>query len=92
MRTTIRIPDAQRERLLKMAADRGDRGCARIVQEAVMSYLAQQESGPSPRGWAAADTRAERAWLLFGWLWEEAAGLVGLARSFRSRLRGSTAG
>jgi hypothetical protein len=91
MRTTIRLPDIHRERLLKMAADRGDRGCARVVQEAVSHYLAQQERGPLPPP-LRADTRAERAWLVFGWLWEEAAGLIGAARSFRARLRGVSAG
>jgi len=88
MRTTIRIPDAHRDRLLKIAADRGDKGYARVVQEAVAQYLAQQERGPQPPG-PRADTRAERAWLLLGWLCEEAAGLVGLARTCRSRLGGS---
>jgi hypothetical protein len=90
MRTTIRLPDAHKERLLKLAADRGDKGCARIVQEAVADYLAQRERGPAPPA-LRADTRAERAWLVFGWLWEEAAGLVGAARTFRARLRGSSA-
>jgi hypothetical protein len=86
MRTTIRIPDAHRDKLLEIATGRGDKGYGRIVQEAVAQYLAQQERGPAPPA-LRADTRAERAWLLFGWLWEEAAGLVGVARAFRSRLR-----
>jgi hypothetical protein len=90
MRTTIRLPDTHKEKLLKIAADRGDKGCARIVQEAVAHYLAQQERGPQPPA-LRADTRAERAWLVFGWLWEEATGLIGAARTFRARLRGSSA-
>jgi hypothetical protein len=88
MRTTIRLPDSHRDKLLKMAADRGDRSCTRLVQEAVSQYLAQQERGSEPPG-LRADTRAERAWLIFGWLWEEAAGLIGAARTLRARLRGS---
>ena len=86
MRTTIRIPDAQRDRLLKLAAERGDRSCTRLVQEAVAHYLAQQERGPERPG-LRADTRAERAWLVLGWLWEETAGLLGAARTFRARLK-----
>jgi hypothetical protein len=86
MRTTIRIPDVQRDKLLKLAADRGDRSCTRLVQEAVAHYLAQQERAPEPPP-LRADTRGERARLVLGWLWEEAAGLIGTARTFRARLR-----
>jgi hypothetical protein len=88
MRTTIRIADAHRDRLLKLAEERGDRGCARLVQEAVAHYLAAQERGPQQPP-LRADTRAERAWLLVSWLWEEASGLMGMARTFRARLRRS---
>jgi hypothetical protein len=87
MRTTIRLPETQKERLLKIAADRGDKGCARVVQEAVAHYLAERERGPQPPP-LRADTRTERVALLLGWIWEEAAGLVGAARTFRARLRG----
>jgi hypothetical protein len=86
MRTTIRIPDAHRERLIKLAADRGDRSCTRLVQEAVAQFLAQQERGPAEPP-LRAETRAERATLVLGWLWEEVSGLVGAARTFRARLR-----
>jgi hypothetical protein len=84
MRTTIRIPDAQRDKLLKLAADRGDRSCTRLVQEAVAQYLAQQERPAAPP--LRASTRTERATLVLGWLLEEVAGLVGAARTVRSRL------
>ena len=87
MRTTIRIPDVQRDKLLKLAADRGDRSCTRLVQEAVAQYLAQQERPTPPP--LRAGTRAERATLVLGWLMEEVAGLVGAARTFRARLRGA---
>jgi hypothetical protein len=85
MRTTIRIPDVQRERLLKLAADRGDRSCTRLVQEAVAQFIAQQERPPAPP--LRAETRSERAALVLGWVWEEVAGLIGAARTFRARLR-----
>jgi predicted transcriptional regulator len=86
MRTTIRIPDDQREKLLELATRRGDRGCARVVQEAVAQYLEQRERAWQPPAMRA-ETRAERAWVLLGWLWEEAAGLAGVAHTLRGRLR-----
>ncbi len=39
MRTTVEIPDEQRARLLKLAADRGEKGFSRLIQEAVARYL-----------------------------------------------------
>jgi predicted transcriptional regulator len=88
MRTTIRIADDHRERLLKIAAERGDRGYSRIVEEALDRYLCQPERASAP---TRAETRAERARVILGWLWEEAAGFIGVARTFRARLRRSTA-
>ena len=44
MRTTIELTDEQRARLLKMAAERGEKGFSRLVQEAVDSYLEEASS------------------------------------------------
>ena len=71
---------------MKIAADRGDRSCTRLVQEAVAQFIAQQERGPE-RPALRAETRAERATLVISWLWEEVSGIVGAARTFRARLR-----
>src|SRR5688500_7095044 len=98
MRTRIEIADDQREKLLRMAAERGERSCARLVQEAVSLYLDQKERPamvrqlePQPRLPARADTRAERLRLVLEWVREEAVGLVTVARTFRARLRRTTA-
>ena len=42
MRTTVEITDSQRASLLKLAADRGEKGFSRLVQEAIDRYLAEQ--------------------------------------------------
>ena len=42
MRTTIELTDRQRAALLKLAAERGEKGFSRLVQEAIEHYL---ESG-----------------------------------------------
>ncbi len=39
MRTTVEIPDHQRARLLELAAQRGEVGFSRLVQEAIDLYL-----------------------------------------------------
>lgn len=39
MRTTIEIPDEQRAKLLQLAAERGEKGFSRLVQEALEKYL-----------------------------------------------------
>jgi hypothetical protein len=39
MKTTITLAEGQREKLQELAASRGDRGCSKIVQEAVARYL-----------------------------------------------------
>ena len=44
MRTTVEIPDAQRARLLELAARRGEKGFSRLVQEAVDRLLAEDDS------------------------------------------------
>jgi hypothetical protein len=44
MRTTIEIPDAQRAKLLELAARRGEKGFSSIVQEALAQYFAGEEA------------------------------------------------
>jgi hypothetical protein len=40
MRTTIDLDDAHRAALLRLAAERGEKGFSRLVAEAVEAYLA----------------------------------------------------
>jgi len=42
MRTTVEITDAQRARLLQLAASRGEKGFSGLVQEAIDLYLRTQ--------------------------------------------------
>jgi hypothetical protein len=95
MRTRIEIADDQREKLLQLAAERGERTCARLVQEAVTLYLDQKERPPlvvlEAQPVLRADTRAERLRLVLEWVCEEAVGLMTAARAFRARLRRVTA-
>jgi len=44
MRTTVEIDDSQRAELLKLAAQRGDKGFSRIVREALDAYLKQHRA------------------------------------------------
>jgi hypothetical protein len=44
MRTTVEIDDGQRAELLKLAAQRGDKGFSGIVREALDVYLKQQRA------------------------------------------------
>jgi len=44
MRTTIELSDQHRAKLLELAAERGEKGFSRIVQEAVDRYLLEQGS------------------------------------------------
>lgn len=39
MRTTVEITDAQHVSLLKLAAERGEKGFSRLVQEAIAQFL-----------------------------------------------------
>ena len=39
----------------------------------------------------APETRADKLWTVIGWIYEEAAGLAGLARSWSERIRRSHA-
>ncbi len=43
MRTTIELRNDQRARLLKLAAERGERGFSGLIQDAVDRYLAEIE-------------------------------------------------
>jgi hypothetical protein len=97
MRTRVEITDEHREKLLQIAAERGERGCGAVVQEAVAHYLEQRERASQPVLVAPAlprlraDTRAERVRLVIEWIREEVEGVVTGARGFRARLRRSTA-
>jgi metal-responsive CopG/Arc/MetJ family transcriptional regulator len=44
MRTTVEIDDDQRAELLKLAAQRGDKGFSAIVREALDAYLEQHRA------------------------------------------------
>lgn len=44
VRTTIELTSRQRALLLKLAAERGDKGFSRLVQEALDRYLEELES------------------------------------------------
>lgn len=44
MRTTVEIQDSQRAELMRMAAERGEKGFSRIVQEAIEDYLEAHRS------------------------------------------------
>ena len=44
MRTTIELTDDHRARLLRLAAQRGEKGFSKLVQEAVEQYLEGQAS------------------------------------------------
>jgi len=44
MRTTVEIPDAQRARLLELAAQRGEKGFSRLIQEAVDRMLTDNDA------------------------------------------------
>lgn len=44
MRTTVEIPDKQRARLLELAAERGEKGFSKLVQEALELYLRSNEA------------------------------------------------
>ncbi len=79
MRTTVEIQDSQRAKLLKLAAERGEKGFSRLVQEALDRYLDEQAS----RG-----ARIEVALALAGTLDAEAAdALEASVRRIRSTWR-----
>jgi metal-responsive CopG/Arc/MetJ family transcriptional regulator len=44
MRTTIELSDEQRAELLRLAAERGEKGFSRLIQEAVEEYLASRRA------------------------------------------------
>jgi metal-dependent hydrolase (beta-lactamase superfamily II) len=44
MRTTVEISDSQRAKLLKLAAERGEKGFSRLVGEALERFLADEGS------------------------------------------------
>ncbi len=44
MRTTVEIDDAQRAELLKLAAQRGEKGFSSVIREAVELYIRQHRA------------------------------------------------
>jgi hypothetical protein len=48
MRTTLEITNAQRARLLELAARRGEKGFSALVQEAIDRYLADEANRKGP--------------------------------------------
>ena len=42
MRTTVEISDSQRAQLLRLAAERGDKGFSRLVGEALERFLEEE--------------------------------------------------
>jgi predicted transcriptional regulator len=44
VRTTVEISDSQRARLLKLAAERGEKGFSRLVGEALERFLEEEGS------------------------------------------------
>ncbi len=56
VRTTIELDDKLREALIKRAAERGDKGYSRLIEDALREYLARHES--SEREQRAAAIRA----------------------------------
>ncbi len=44
MRTTIEIDDAQRAELLKLAAQRGEKGFSSVIREALELYIRQHRA------------------------------------------------
>lgn len=55
MRTTVEIPDALRARLLEIAGRRGEKGFSRLIEEALIQFL-DQEDERAKRIQAALDT------------------------------------
>lgn len=81
MRTTVEITNAQRSRLLELAARRGEKGFSRLVQEAIDLYLAGEER-------RAREARARTAIAVLGTLGEEAAeDMERTAHELRSKWR-----
>lgn len=79
VRTTIELNDDQRARLLELAAERGEKGFSRLVQEAVDRYLAEN---------AARRERVKAALAVAGSLDDEAAdALEESARQLRKKWR-----
>ncbi|MBI3180553.1 MAG: hypothetical protein HYZ28_00165 [Myxococcales bacterium] len=79
MRTTIEITDRQRARLLELAAERGEKGFSRLVQEALDQYL---------EGRLAREERVQEAVAVLGTLSPRAAeALEASVRDIRGRWR-----
>lgn len=80
MRTTIEITDQQHARLVQLAAEKGEKGFSRIVQEALARYL--DEMDPARRR-AVEEARAALGSLTP----EESVSLEAATREIRKRWR-----
>lgn len=79
MRTTIELSDTQRAQLLKLAAERGEKGFSTLVQEAIDQYLEAE---------AHRRERVEKALAVLGTLDESAAdALEASTQAVRARWR-----
>jgi predicted CopG family antitoxin len=79
MRTTVEISDEQRSQLLKLAAQRGEKGFSSLIREALDLYMKQH------RGRREAVARALKAEGSFSD--DEADALQGSVRSLREKWR-----
>lgn len=77
MRTTVEIPNEQRARLLKLAAERGEKGFSRLIQQALDRYLDPDRERVVGEALAALGTLSERS----------AAAIEESVRRLRSRWR-----
>lgn len=79
MRTTIEMTDAQRARLLEIAATRGEKGFSHLVQEALDLYLREHDK--------IADRRKAADRLMGSWGTKEADAAVKEIRKVRAQWR-----
>lgn len=61
-----------------------------MVEDAVAFYLTERER-PRALPPHQPETRAERAWVVLGWVWDEAVTAMGFARTQMARLRRASA-
>ncbi len=79
MRTTVEIDDAQRAELLKLAAQRGEKGFSSVIREAVDLYIRQHR--------AKKEAVAQALKVQGSFSDEEADALVASVRELRGRWR-----
>jgi hypothetical protein len=86
----IRISEAHKEKLFALAAERGERGFGKVVDDALEFYLTERDRPPAlpPHQ---PETRAEKLWVVLGWIWDDVVTAMGFARTKMARLRRSPA-